>query len=178
MKDSLKGEGLEAAFGEFGGVALQLGKLVAEFGVLEPTVQSAAAHFAEAGGLGNGGGGENGESRLPALGEAGVFYFSAIVSHCEPWPQWPFDRFGRVLIAAYQQRREWSPEGSRARCREFRTGGPFSFRDDSCFPMHFGFVQWQSNIKNVWIPAFAGKTGERRDGFPLPDRGRGQASRE
>ncbi len=125
-----------------------------------------------------GGGGENGESRLPALGEAGVFYFSAVVSHCEPWPQWPFDRFGRVLIAAYQQRREWSPEGSRARCREFRTGGPFSFRDDSCFPMHFGFVQWQSNIKNVWIPAFAGKTGERRDGFPLPDRGRGQASRE
>ncbi len=103
-----------------------------------------------------GGGGENGESRLPALGEAGVFYFSAVVSHCEPWPQWPFDRFGRMLIAAYQQRREWSPEGSRARCREFRTGGPFSFRDGSCFPMHFGFVQWQSNIKNVWIPASAG----------------------
>ena len=42
----------------------------------------------------------------------------------------------------------------------------------------FGLVRWQSNIKTVWIPAFAGKTGERRDGFPLPDRGRGQASRE
>ena len=26
--------------------------------------------------------------------------------------------------------------------------------------MHFGFVQWPSNIKNVGIPAFAGKTGE------------------
>ena len=67
MNDSLKGEALEAAFGELGGLAPQLGKLVAEFGVLEPTVQSAAAHFAEAGGLGNGGGGgENGERRLLA----------------------------------------------------------------------------------------------------------------
>ncbi len=102
VKDSLKGEALEAAFGELGGLAPQLGKLVAEFGVLEPTVQSAAAHFGEAGGLGNGGGGgENGESRLLAWREAGVFYFRAVVSHCEPWPQWPFDRFGRVLIAAY-----------------------------------------------------------------------------
>ena len=54
----------------------------------------------------------------------------------------------------------------------------FSFRDDSCFPMHFGLVQWQSNIKNVWIPAFAGMTGEWRDGFPLSNQGRGQASRE
>ncbi len=98
----MKGEALEAAFGELGGLALQLGKLVAEFGVLEPTVQSAAAHSGEAGGLGNGGGGgENGESRLLAWREAGVFYFSAVVSHCEPWPQWPFDRFGRVLIVAY-----------------------------------------------------------------------------
>ncbi len=93
MKDSLKGEVLEAAFGELGGLAPQLGKLVAEFGVLEPTVQSAAAHFGEAGGLGNGGRRE--------WGEAGVFYFRAVVSHCEPWPQWPFDRFGRLLIAAY-----------------------------------------------------------------------------
>ena len=57
-------------------------------------------------------------------------------------------------------------------------GRPFSFGDDSCFPVHFGFVQWQSNIKNAWIPVFTGMTGERRDGFPLPDRGRGQASRE
>ncbi len=82
VKDSLKGEALEAAFGELGGLALQLGKLVAEFGVLEPTVQSAAARFAEAGGLGNGGGGgENGERRLLAWGEAGVFYFRAVVSH-------------------------------------------------------------------------------------------------
>ena len=102
VKDSFKGEALEAAFGELGGLALQLSKLAAEFGVLEPTVQSAAAHFAEAGGLGNGGGGgENGESRLLAWGEAGVFYFRAVVSHFAPWPQWPFDRFGRVLIAAY-----------------------------------------------------------------------------
>ena len=155
-----------------------MGKLVAEFGVLEPTVQSAAAHFAEAGGLGNGGRRREWGEPVAGVGRGRSFYFSAVVSHCEPWPQWPFDRFGRVLIAAYQQRREWSPEGSRARCREFRTGGPFSFRDGSCFPMHFGFVQWQSNIKNVWIPAFAGKTGERRDGFPLPDRGRGQALRE
>ena len=54
VNDSLKGEALEAAFGELGGLALQLGKLVAEFGVLEPTVQSAAAHFGEAGGLGKG----------------------------------------------------------------------------------------------------------------------------
>ena len=46
--------------------------------------------------------------------------------------------------------------------------GSFSFRDNSYFPMHFGLVQWQSNIKTVWIPASAGKTGERRDGFPLP----------
>ena len=82
MKDSLKGEALEAAFGELGGLAPQLGKLVAEFGVLEPTVQSAAAHFGEAGGLGDGGGGgENGERRLLAWGEAGVFYFRAVVSH-------------------------------------------------------------------------------------------------
>ena len=103
MEDSLKGEALEAAFGKLGRLALRLGKLVAEFGVLEPTVQSAAAHSGEAGGLlGNGGGGgEKGESRLLAWREAGVFYFRAIVSHCEPWPQWPFDRFGRVLIAAY-----------------------------------------------------------------------------
>ncbi len=79
----MKGEALEAAFGELGGLALQLGKLVAEFGVLESTVQSAAAHFAEAGGLGNGGRREW-ESRLLAWREAGVFYFRAIVSHCEP----------------------------------------------------------------------------------------------
>ena len=32
VKDSLKGEASEAAFGEVGGLALQLGKLVAEFG--------------------------------------------------------------------------------------------------------------------------------------------------
>ena len=165
MKDSLKGEALEAAFGELGGLAPQLGKLVAEFGVLEPTVQSAAAHSGEAGGLGDGGGGgENGERRLLAWGEAGVFYFRAVVSHCEPWPQWPFDRFGRVLIVAYQQRREWSSEGARARCREFRTRGPFSFGDDSCFPMRFGIVQWQSSIKTVWIPASAGMRDGGNDG--------------
>ena len=57
MKDGLKGEALEGAFGEFGGLALLLGKLVTKFGVLEPTVQCAAAHFGEAGGMGDGGGG-------------------------------------------------------------------------------------------------------------------------
>ena len=35
-----------------------------------------------------------------------------------------------------------------------------------------------SSILRFWIPASAGMTGERRDGFPLPDRGRGQAYRE
>ncbi len=157
MKDSLKGEALEAAFGELGGLAPQLGKLVAEFGVLEPTVQSAAAHSGEAGGLGNGGGGgENGERRLLAWGEAGVFYFSAIVSHCEPWPQWPFDRFGRVLIAAYQQRREWSSEGARARCRGFRTegGGPLVLATTAVFQCTLGL----SN----------GSPASRPYGFPLP----------
>ena len=53
-EDSLKGEALEAAFGELVGLAPQLGKLAAEFGVLEPTVQSAAAHSGETVGLGNG----------------------------------------------------------------------------------------------------------------------------
>ena len=45
MNDGLKGEALEAAFGELGVLALELGKLVAEFGVLAPTVQGAAAHL-------------------------------------------------------------------------------------------------------------------------------------
>ncbi len=83
--DGLEGEALEAAFGESGGLALQLGKLAAEVGVLEPTVQSAAAHLGEAGGLGDGGGGgEYGESRLLARGGAGVFYFRAFACHFEP----------------------------------------------------------------------------------------------
>ena len=99
VKDSFKGEALEAAFGELGGLALQLGKLVAEFGVLEPTVQSAAAHFGEAGGLGR----WRGRRREWGAPIAGVergrsFLFQG---RCEPWPQWPFDRFGRVLIVAY-----------------------------------------------------------------------------
>ena len=29
--------------------------------------------------------------------------------------------------------------------------------------MRFGLVQWQSNIKNAWIPVFTGMTGERRE---------------
>ena len=62
VEDSSKGEALEAALGELGELALQLGKLVAEFGVLEPTVQSAAAHFAEVGGLGNGGAARTGRA--------------------------------------------------------------------------------------------------------------------
>ncbi len=46
VKDSLKGEALEAAFGKLGRLALQLGKLAAEFGswsqrckVRRPTLQ-------------------------------------------------------------------------------------------------------------------------------------------
>ena len=78
----MKGEALEAAFGKLGGLALQLGKLVAEFGVLEPTVQSAAAHFGEAGGLGNGGGGrENGEEPIAGLVRRRDFLFQG---RCEP----------------------------------------------------------------------------------------------
>ena len=49
MKDGLEGEAPEAAFGKLGGLALQPGELVSEFGVLEPTVQGAAAHFGETG---------------------------------------------------------------------------------------------------------------------------------
>ena len=44
------------------------------------------------------------------------------------------------------------------------TPSSFSFRDNSYFPMHFGLVQWQSNIKNVWIPASAGMTEGGKDG--------------
>ena len=85
MKDGLKGEAAEAALGELGGLALQLGELVAEFGVLEPPVQGASAHPGKAGRLGDGGGGgEDGESRLLARGEAGVFYFGAKLCHFEP----------------------------------------------------------------------------------------------
>ena len=80
MEDSSKGEALEAALGEFGELALQLGKLVAEFGVLEPTVQSAAAHFAEAGGLGNGGRREWGEP-VAGVERGRSFLFQG---HCEP----------------------------------------------------------------------------------------------
>ncbi len=51
----------------------------------------------------------------------------------------------------------WNPA-----CRDH--SGSTSFRDNSCFPMHFGLVQ--------------GSPTSRTYGFPLPDRGRGQASRE
>ena len=72
----MKGEALEVAFGEFGGLALELG---AEFRVLQPAVQGAAAHSGEAGGLGDGwGGGEYGKGRLLARGEVWVFYFRAM----------------------------------------------------------------------------------------------------
>ena len=47
-------------------------------------------------------------------------------------------------------------------CQRRIAPGSFSFRDNSYFPMRFGLVQWQSNVKNVWIPAFAGKAGARR----------------
>ena len=80
VEDSLKGEALEAALGELGGLAPQLGKLVAEFGVLEPTVQSAAAHFAEAGGLGKGGQREWGEP-IAGVGRGRSFLFQG---RCEP----------------------------------------------------------------------------------------------
>ena len=81
VKDSLKGEALEAAFGEFGGLAPQLGKLVAEFGILEPTVQSAAAHFAEAGGLGNGGRRREWGEPVAGVGRGRSFLFKG---RCEP----------------------------------------------------------------------------------------------
>ena len=80
VKDSLKGEALEAAFGELGGLALQLGNLASEFGVLEPTVQSAAAHSGEAGGLGNGGRREWGEP-VAGVERGRSFLFQG---HCEP----------------------------------------------------------------------------------------------
>ena len=68
-KDDLKREALEVAFGEFGGLALELGELSAEFGVLQPAVQGAAADSGEAGGLGDGGtAGEYGKGRLLARG--------------------------------------------------------------------------------------------------------------
>ena len=76
MKDGLKGEALELAFGELSGLALELDELGAELGVLKPTVQSAAAHPREAGGLGDGGGGgQDGKGRLLAGGEVRVCCF-------------------------------------------------------------------------------------------------------
>ncbi len=78
-----------------------MGELGAEFGVLEPTVQGAAAHPGEAGGLGDGGGGgEYWEDGLLAGREAGVFYFSAVLGHYEPWA-WVAIRFGKVVVVAY-----------------------------------------------------------------------------
>ena len=82
----MKGEALELAFGEFGGLALELGELGAEFRVLQPAVQGAAADFGEAGGVGDGGGGgEYGKGRLLARGEFRFFCFRAILSHSGPW---------------------------------------------------------------------------------------------
>ncbi len=81
MEDSSKGEALEAALGEFGELALQLGKLVAEFGVLEPTVQTAAAHSAEAGGLGNGGRRREWGEPIAGVGRRRDFLFQR---RCEP----------------------------------------------------------------------------------------------
>ena len=86
VKDGLKSEALEVAFGEFGGLALEFGELGAEFRVLQPAVQGAAAHSGEAGGLGDGwGGGEYGKSRLLARGEVRFFCFRAILGHIGPW---------------------------------------------------------------------------------------------
>ncbi len=98
------------------------------------------------------GGDENGERRLLAWREAGVFYFRAVVSHCEPWPQWPFDRFGKVLIAAYQQRREWSHGGARAKCREFRTRGLLVFATTPVFPCTSGLSNGSPTSRPYGFP--------------------------
>ena len=85
-KDGLQGQALEVPFCQFGGLALELGKLLLEFGVLEPTVEGAAADLRDAGGLGDGGrGGEYGEGCLLARGETGSVFCSAILRHLEPW---------------------------------------------------------------------------------------------
>ena len=77
----MKGEALEAAFGELGGLALQLGKLVAEFGVLEPTVQSAAAHSGEAGGWAMEGPRREWGEPIAGVGRGRSFLFQG---RCEP----------------------------------------------------------------------------------------------
>ena len=76
VKDGLKGEALELAFGELGGLALELAELGAELRVLQPALQGAAAHSGEAGGLGDGGGGgQDGKGGLLARGEDRVCCF-------------------------------------------------------------------------------------------------------
>ena len=62
------------ALGKLGGLALLLGELLPEFGLLKPTMQGAAVYLSPAGGLGDGGGGgEDGEGGLLAGGEARDF---------------------------------------------------------------------------------------------------------
>ena len=124
--DGLEGEALEAAFGESGGLALQLGKLAAEVGswsqrckVRRPTLERRAAWAMEGAAASMG--------RADCWRGEGLGFFisgplRAILSHA---PQWRFDRFGRVLLAAYEQGREWSSEGARGKCREFWRKGVF-----------------------------------------------------
>ena len=85
-KNGLKGKALEVALGKLGGLALLLGELLPEFGLLKPPVQGAAVYLSPAGGLGDGGGGgKDGEGGLLAGGEAGIFWSRGIVRHLEPW---------------------------------------------------------------------------------------------
>ena len=68
------------SLGKFGGLALKLSELLLKFGVLEPTVQGAAANLRDSGGLGYGGrGGEDGEGGLLTRGETGSIFCSAIL---------------------------------------------------------------------------------------------------
>ena len=86
LKSGLKGKALEVALGELGGLALLLGVLRPEIGVLEPTVQGAAADLRKASGLGDGGcGGDYGEGGFLTRGESGSLFCRAIVRHFEPW---------------------------------------------------------------------------------------------
>lgn len=65
----LEAEFLEASLGEFGALLLEVSELFAEVGVLEPAGEGAAADAGVAGGLGyRGGGGEDGEDGLLAVG--------------------------------------------------------------------------------------------------------------
>ena len=71
--------------GKVGGLFLVVGEFAAEVFVLEPAVQGGAAHFGEAGGLGDGGGGgEDGQGVALAGGELGIIHFCSVMFHFVP----------------------------------------------------------------------------------------------